>query len=171
MTPFQTEELHVMTSWDQVWADFYTSTMNALEKEYHFPLPSRKIGNQMQNTNENDWLAAWLVRPHFPKYKVFYESLPQQAQVSFAEKAIGNLREQTHHPHVRRVYFQLLLYHEFFDEGLLELLERVADPLQITPEEDAFIASLVDKKKTGCCSVAPSIYGTFNRKKRQSHIT
>ncbi|MDQ0257994.1 hypothetical protein J2S74_005457 [Evansella vedderi] len=127
------------------WSRLFTTTINAMEREFSITLPSIKANKSSHKAiSSQDWLNSWLVRPHFPKYKHYYESIGDKGEQKFLEtKAKNKLRVQAHHPHVKRVYFSLLAYHQCYEEGMDELFRSVSDPLHLTPEEKQFLDRLL----------------------------
>lgn len=169
MRGFDEAKLHEIITGERQWAEFFHRTINAIQREYHCSLPIWKEKKDVTSLETEVWFDEWLVRPHFPKYKAYFEVLPKEVQDSFAEKSVEVLRKQTHHPHVRRVYFQVLLFHEKYDAGLQEMLERVVDPLQLTPEEDIFITALIDSYVDGAFVLFHQFTERLIERKSKSH--
>ncbi|TMW71496.1 hypothetical protein [Alteribacter natronophilus] len=108
------------------------------------PEPDRGLdrGFKAVDTYES-WLQSWFSRPHAASYKKKCLEIPQKDRNALQERVLDTLSQFRHHPGTRRVWFQLLLFHERYEDGLASLLADEPDPLKCSADEKALIAASV----------------------------
>ncbi|SDZ02155.1 hypothetical protein SAMN05421736_105112 [Evansella caseinilytica] len=131
---------------DRNLAPLFRQLSEAMKKEFHFIFPQQEeTADEAERENDQEWLSKWAVRPHFPVYLRYYENIEnKQLKSNFQKLAADMLKKQSHHPHVRRVYYRLLDYHRNYEEGIEALFHSIDDPLSLTPEEKQFIKKARD---------------------------
>ncbi|WP_026690305.1 hypothetical protein [Alteribacter aurantiacus] len=105
----------------------------------HLPILPKE--NSPKRKEEVDkWIDTWNTAPHAEKYKAYYRSLTNtEFQYHASKEALETLRDHRLHPGTKRVYFELLAFHEKWEQGLRDLLADEKDPLVSTPEQRSFI--------------------------------
>ncbi|PYZ97419.1 hypothetical protein CR205_02125 [Alteribacter lacisalsi] len=107
------------------------------------PLPEPLLREAHTVRSGSQWLAGWQTRPHAGRYKTWYTSLPETEKESLKNEALEYLGRFRHHPGTRRVWFQLLLFHKEYEDGLAALLADEPDPLKCSTDEKELIRTSV----------------------------
>ncbi|UTR15399.1 hypothetical protein MM221_02055 [Salipaludibacillus sp. LMS25] len=83
-------------------------------------MPYTKLNDQAENVESIEaWARMWLTRPHFTKYKAYFNQLSTiQTKQSLKHIVMTELVQQQHHPPTRRTLFQILGFHKEFETAL-----------------------------------------------------
>ncbi|MCR6111425.1 hypothetical protein HXA35_13835 [Bacillus sp. A301a_S52] len=99
----------------------YTAVIQEAQRFFSTNIsPYTKLNENEESTESIEaWAKVWLIRPHFSKYKSYYEQLPTiQLQHLLKNFVIKDLVQQHHHPPTRRTLFKILGFHKEFKTAL-----------------------------------------------------
>lgn len=87
----------------------------------------------------DDWLSKWMIRPHFARYKNYYDKIEnKEAKTFLADRIIEELHKQIAHRPIRRTLFQIVSFHQRYEQGIDLWNLSPCDPLTLSMEEQQF---------------------------------
>ncbi|MCR6095737.1 hypothetical protein HXA31_09980 [Salipaludibacillus agaradhaerens] len=99
----------------------YTSVIQECQRFFSSIINPYTNLNKIEESVESieAWANIWLTRPHFTKYKSYFNQLSTfQTQHFLKNYVIKDLVQQQHHPPTRRTLFKILGFHKEFEVAL-----------------------------------------------------
>lgn len=94
------------------------------------------------------WIKQWLTRPHFSKYKQYYNELSSLIEKNHLQEiVIQKLFQLQAHPPTRRTLYQIIEFHDDFIQGIAGWLHYPQDPLNLSREEQQLFSRICQERE------------------------
>ncbi|WP_209121858.1 hypothetical protein [Alkalihalobacillus sp. BA299] len=163
---YNRQEWDTMQSWFELFTASWNGHLGNLQYFYNSLLKDKK--NSFDFTNH---LAKWLNRPTLQSYIKLSKSIEGKDRSLLFKKVKENLGEQLSYPTIQKLYIEIILYEQKWEEAIYYFLNEEPHPFQLSDEKQQLLEQLEKQLPERTIPIYHQFIVRLVEKKMRSHYS